>query len=72
MTTDGRSHNGLIRTESAEEVVLATGPNEEIRLARSEIEDQEPSKVSIMPAGLDKQLSQQELADLLAFLRSRR
>jgi putative heme-binding domain-containing protein len=72
MTTDGRSHNGLIRTESAEEVVLATGPNEEIRLARSEIEDQEPSKVSIMPAGLDKQLSQQELADLLAFLHSRR
>jgi hypothetical protein len=28
-----------------------------------------PSAVSIMPAGLDKQLSPQELADLVAFLK---
>ena len=29
----------------------------------------QPGKVSIMPAGLDKQLSPQELADLVAFLK---
>jgi putative heme-binding domain-containing protein len=72
VTADGVSHNGLIRSESPEEVVLATGPNQELRLPRGDIEEQKPSKVSIMPAGLDKQLSEQELADLLAFLRSRR
>jgi hypothetical protein len=31
-----------------------------------------PGTVSIMPAGLDQQLTRQELADLLAFLRSRK
>ncbi len=72
ITKDGRSHNGLIRAESADEVLLATGPNEEMRLPRTDIEEQQPSKVSIMPAGLDKQLTENELADLMAFLRSRR
>jgi hypothetical protein len=29
-----------------------------------------PGTVSIMPSGLDEQLSRQELADLLAFLKA--
>ncbi|MEX2140722.1 MAG: PVC-type heme-binding CxxCH protein [Pirellulales bacterium] len=72
VTKDGRSHNGLIHGETADEIVLATGPNQELRLARTDIEEQQPSKISIMPAGLDKQLTEQELGDLLAFLKSRR
>jgi putative heme-binding domain-containing protein len=72
ITKDGLSHNGLIQSETADQVILATGPNQEVRLARVDIEDQQPSKTSIMPAGLDKQLTEQELADLLAFLKSRK
>jgi putative membrane-bound dehydrogenase-like protein len=72
ITKDGLSHNGLIQSETADQIVLATGPNQEVRLARADIEDQQPSKTSIMPAGLDKQLTEQELADLLAFLKSRK
>ena len=34
----------------------------------SDIEEMQPGKVSVMPAGLDKQLTPQELADLVAFL----
>jgi putative heme-binding domain-containing protein len=70
--TDGRSHNGVIRGDAGGEITLATGPNQELRIPRGEIETIQPSTVSVMPAGLDKQLSEQELADLLAFLRSRR
>jgi putative heme-binding domain-containing protein len=69
-TVDGKIVNGLIRDESAQEYVLATGPNEEVRLRRNEIEQIQPSTVSIMPAGLDKQLTPQELADLVTFLKS--
>ena len=29
-----------------------------------------PGTVSVMPAGLDKQISRQELTDLLAFLKA--
>jgi putative membrane-bound dehydrogenase-like protein len=69
-TTRGQSYNGLVRKDSPDEVVLATGATEEVRIRRRDIERIEPSKVSIMPAGLDKVLTKQELADLVAFLRA--
>jgi putative membrane-bound dehydrogenase-like protein len=69
-TKDGKVHNGVIRKDTPDELVLATGVNQEVRLARSEVEEIQPSKVSVMPSGLDQQLSPQELADLVAFLKA--
>jgi len=69
-TNDGKVYNGLIKSESGDEMVLTTGANQEARIARSEIEEIRPSTVSVMPAGLDQQLSAQELADLVAFLKA--
>ena len=63
-------HSGVVRKDAADEIVLATGPNTEVRIARADIADMRPGTVSIMPAGLDQQLSRQELADLLAFLKA--
>jgi len=68
-TKKGKVYNGLVRRETADEVVLATGATEEVRIARQEIDEVEPGKVSIMPAGLEQQLTRQELADLVAFLK---
>jgi len=69
-TKEGKAHNGLIRKDTVDEITLATGINQEVRIARKDIEDIQPSRVSIMPAGLDQQLSPQELADLVAFLKA--
>jgi putative heme-binding domain-containing protein len=69
-TSAGKVFNGLIRGETADELILATGVNQEARVARREIEEMRPSTVSVMPAGLDQQLSPQELADLVAFLKA--
>jgi putative membrane-bound dehydrogenase-like protein len=69
-TKAGKTHNGLIRKDSPEEITLATGVNQEVRIARKDIEEIQPSSVSIMPAGLDQQLSPQDLADLVAFLKA--
>jgi putative membrane-bound dehydrogenase-like protein len=69
-TADGKIYNGLLRGETADELRLATGVNQEARIARREIEEVRPSAVSIMPAGLDQQLTHQELADLVAFLKA--
>jgi putative heme-binding domain-containing protein len=69
-TNDGKVYNGLLRGETADELVLATGVNQESRVSRSQIEEIRPSTVSIMPAGLDQQLTPQELADLVAFLKA--
>jgi putative heme-binding domain-containing protein len=69
-TKAGKLLNGLIKQETADEVVLALSGTEEVRLPRSAIDEIQPSKVSVMPAGLDKQLSKQELADLVTFLKA--
>ena len=71
VTTGGQAVNGLIRDDSATELLLATGPDKEVRLTKEDIDEIHPSRVSIMPAGLDKQLTVQELADLIAFLKNR-
>ncbi|HEX3602370.1 MAG TPA: HEAT repeat domain-containing protein, partial [Lacipirellulaceae bacterium] len=69
-TQDGKTINGVIRDENTQQYVVATGPDQIVRVLRADVDDIQPSKVSIMPAGLDKQLTKQELADLVAFLKS--
>jgi putative membrane-bound dehydrogenase-like protein len=69
-TKSGKEVNGLMKKETPEEMVLTINATEEVRIRRDNIEDIQPSKVSIMPAGLDQQLTPQELADLVAFLRA--
>lgn len=69
ITTDGRILNGRVRDETEAGYVIATGPNEEARVPRDEVEAIEPSTVSVMPGGLDGQLTEQELLDLVAFLK---
>jgi len=70
VTVDGRTINGRIVEESDKELVIATAPNQESRLARDDVESIEPSQVSVMPGGLEGQLSIEELADLVAFLKN--
>ncbi len=66
----GDEQSGVLRRETGEEIVLASGPTAEVRIARANLKDLRPGQVSIMPAGLDEQLSRQELADLIAFLKN--
>jgi putative heme-binding domain-containing protein len=70
MTKSDDSYSGVLKKDGADEVVLATGPGAEVRIARSDITEMRPGTVSVMPAGLEQQMSKQELADLLAFLKS--
>jgi putative heme-binding domain-containing protein len=67
---DGRVLNGLVKTDSAAEVVLAINHKDLVRVPRADIDTIRPSNVSVMPAGLEQSLTKQELADLLAFLQA--
>jgi putative membrane-bound dehydrogenase-like protein len=67
----GDAHSGIVRTDAADEVVLATGPEMEQPIARSNIADISPSPISPMPPGMNVLLTKQELSDLVAFLKSR-
>lgn len=69
-TADGRVLNGVLKKDAPDEIILAVAADKEERVARADVESIAPSSVSVMPAGLDQQLSVQELADLVAFLKA--
>jgi putative membrane-bound dehydrogenase-like protein len=69
-TRDGKVHKGIIAHDTAEVIYLRTAELAEVRIPRSAVDSIRRDRVSIMPQGLDAQLSRQELADLIAFLRS--
>jgi putative heme-binding domain-containing protein len=71
-TSDGRAHNGIIARQTTDALYLVTAERAEIHIPRSEMESLVPGKVSIMPQGLDVQLSRPELTDLLAYLQTLR
>jgi putative heme-binding domain-containing protein len=71
-TKAGKSHTGILARESTDAIYLLTTERIEIRIGRDEIETFTPGRVSIMPQGLDAQLSRSEMRDLLAYLQSLR
>jgi len=69
-TKSDEDYSGVLRKDAPDEVILATGPSTEVRISRSDIVELRPGTVSVMPAGLDQQLTKQELSDLVAFLKA--
>jgi putative heme-binding domain-containing protein len=69
--TDGQVLSGLVGRETPDELVL-NGVREskpiEIRVARDQIDELSLGRVSLMPDGLERQLTLQELSDLFAYL----
>ena len=70
VTTDDRTLNGVLKKDAPDEIVIVVAADKEERIARADIESVAPSTVSLMPAGMEQQLTRQELADLIAFLRA--
>ncbi|MFN0109424.1 MAG: PVC-type heme-binding CxxCH protein [Blastocatellia bacterium] len=53
-------------------IVLMAGPNDKVRIPRDDIASIKASSVSLMPEGFAAQLTQKELADLLAYLKAQK
>ncbi len=70
LTDDGQILNGVLIEDRPDEVVLSGGIDKSFRIPRSSIEEMSRSDQSIMPTGLDKLITDQEFADLVAFLKS--
>ncbi len=66
--TGGGAHTGLIHRETTDAIYLRQVNQQIIRIPRDEVKSTLRSPVSLMPAGLDGILSDQELADLVAYL----
>lgn len=70
VTTDGKVVSGLISHETADTLSIQQATGEPIVIPRNQVETMVPAAVSVMPQGLETGLSEAQLADLVAFLRS--
>jgi len=71
VTLDGRTLNGLLVSETDESIVLRQPEGLQLTLARSDIEELRSTNRSLMPEGIEKDVTVQQMADLLEFLKSR-
>jgi putative heme-binding domain-containing protein len=69
---DGEGVTGRIVDEDDKKVVLQTNPlgSEREEIAKSEIAERHPSKVSPMPESLASQLTKEEILDLVAYIQA--
>jgi putative heme-binding domain-containing protein len=67
-TADGRSYAGVLVAETAAQIELVEQENRRHAIPRSDIEELTSSGKSLMPDGFEKEVSRQQLADLIAYL----
>lgn len=72
LTQDGTVISGLIARQTADAVTLRDASGAELQLRRDRIKELKRAEKSIMPEGLERALSREEFADLLAYLQSLR
>lgn len=64
----GRLFTGMIAAETASSITLRRAERAEDTLLRAQIEDIQATAQSLMPDGLEMQLSKQDIADVIAYL----
>jgi putative membrane-bound dehydrogenase-like protein len=69
LTVDGAIYNGLIESETSEAIVLKMAEGKTQTIGRAEIDQVKVSRVSLMPEGIEKEITPQQMADLLGFLK---
>jgi len=73
ITTDGIPYNGLIKSETEEEIILLkeeSGEIEEVSIAKSDIQEMKKQDVSIMPGNIGELLSVRDFYGIVSFLQS--
>lgn len=68
LTVDGEVFSGMLAGETRTSITIIDSQAKEISVAREDIEELIASRKSVMPEGFEKQITPQELTDLLEFL----
>jgi putative membrane-bound dehydrogenase-like protein len=69
-TTDGRLLTGTLVEKDNQIVVLRGADGQNVTVRQDQVEEMAPQKKSLMPEGLLKDLTDQQVRDLFAYLRS--
>ncbi len=70
VTRSGKVLTGLIASETASSITLKRAENQTETVLRQDIDEIQSTGVSLMPEGLEKSISVEEMADLLHFLKN--
>lgn len=70
VTQDGRSLSGWLAAESESSLTLRTAAGSEESIARSQLTSLVASGLSLMPDGLEQTMAKEDMAHLVAFLKS--
>lgn len=70
VTADDRVLNGVVASESPTSITLRRADGKEDVILRSNIATLRSTGLSLMPVGLEKELTPQDVADLFAYLRT--
>lgn len=70
VTADGRTLNGFLIDQDSQVVVLRGIDGQSVTIARDQIDELVPQRKSLMPEGLLKEITEQQVRDLFAYLRS--
>ncbi|MFK7817181.1 MAG: c-type cytochrome, partial [Planctomycetaceae bacterium] len=70
LTEGGKMFSGMIKSESGNAITLIGSDGKEQTVLRSDIDEFSCSNKSLMPEGLEKDLTKQDLADVIAFVQS--
>lgn len=69
-TRDGRTYSGNIVGENARQITLRVVGQDAVVINKSDVQSQEATDVSMMPPGLFDMLKDEEVLDLVAYLRA--
>ena len=69
VTKQGKQVVGMIAEETATSITIAQADGRKITILRNDLEFLKSSTLSFMPEGLEKDLSPQDLADVMSFIR---
>ncbi|MFV2068286.1 MAG: HEAT repeat domain-containing protein, partial [Pirellulales bacterium] len=68
LTEDGRTLSGMVNAETATSITLTRGKDQSDTVLRIDIDEMQSTGLSVMPEGLEKQVSKQQLADVIEYL----
>jgi len=69
-TRDGRTHAGSVAAETDRQITLRVVGGDPVTVAKADIQSRESTATSMMPSGLFDALTDREVVDLVAYLRT--
>lgn len=70
ITRQGRVLTGLIRNETASSITIRQPEGKEETILRADVDELKSSGLSLMPVGLEKAISIEQMSDLISFLKN--